>query len=970
MAAAAAPAAGAEKGKRKRPLSEDDVYLLLHRYAPGTILTALQEVAQHVEGGERIDWKAMVGKSATGITSAREYQMLWRHFAYNHDLDETVEAGDQPLGDDSDLEFELEPVPNPTQEALSEASALAKALISGSSREQASGQRVNLDAPVLNPQNEKIVRVPSEKQLAQNNRITNVTGPVSNSKQASHLGPSPGSFDSNGPSKKKKKPKAWSKEEDADLAAGVQKYGEGNWDYIFHKCKFDNTRTTDQLSQRWALICKRPGGSLKPASTKHATIASSEERKDALKALSMAVGPMRRTSTIRPGPHQQGIQHKSAVFAPKIPEVKPVAAPAPALALPVPVPVPVPVPMPLPVKVQVKSPLPQEQQAPVQRVPPKSTNASRQTRKKQAAQPNPTMGSIQQTAIAAGARLAPAETAATFLKEVAQSAHIRSQATGSSKSSASLKAPSVVVELGTQSVNTQHLEPLNTSAPKSAPSVLTKHATEQVHCASEVAIVNPPGPSAGAHLLETKKELSTTPVPGSCDSEEKEDDSTFCVITIDDLFPEDAKEPEIIDEKTKQPVEIVSQRGKQPETVDPQAMQPETVDPKAKQPETVDPEAKQPETADTKAKQPDTLNPKVEMVDPKDKDMLEFDQFVASQGGVNTDHLDKSKTGRSASQAQSLVGSEKKQVKVVPIVGKGNPVSAGVPTTAKRTKTPVPHLMNPVPAGTPRGIVGTVNANAPNKTLVRKASTLAPAGVQAPPLKKHAMNVKGNQVMQPSTAAVGSGVPASSQASVVVNGASKANPPPNSAQVSTVVNIGSKVNLPFSGQASAVVNIGSKANPPSIGQASAVVNVGSKANPPSSGQSSTVPNIGSKANPPSSGQSSTAPNVGSKANPPSSGQPSTVPNVGSRVNPPSKGQASVAVNGGANRAANPLPSRQASVVAVNGTNRAANPLPSSQASVVAVNGANRAANSLSNSQSGIATSGAANKAKPSGAPKQ
>lgn len=124
-----------------------------------------------------------------------------------------------------------------------------QALISGSSREQGSGQRVNLDAPALNSQNEKMARVPSEKQISQSHHITNFAGPVSNSKQASHLGPSLGSLDPNGPSKKKKKPKAWSKEEDADLAAGVQKYGEGNWDYIIHKCKFDNTRTPDQLSQ-------------------------------------------------------------------------------------------------------------------------------------------------------------------------------------------------------------------------------------------------------------------------------------------------------------------------------------------------------------------------------------------------------------------------------------------------------------------------------------------------------------------------------------------------------------------------------------------------------------------------------------------------------------------------------------------------------------------------------------------------
>jgi hypothetical protein len=128
-----------------------------------------------------------------------------------------------------------------------------QALISGSSREQASGHRINLDPPVLNTQNEKIVRVPSEKQLAQSHRITNVTGPVANSKQPSHIGPSPGHLDPNGASKKRKKPKAWSKEEDADLAAGVQKYGEGKWEDILHKCNFDSTRTPDQLSQ--VILC-------------------------------------------------------------------------------------------------------------------------------------------------------------------------------------------------------------------------------------------------------------------------------------------------------------------------------------------------------------------------------------------------------------------------------------------------------------------------------------------------------------------------------------------------------------------------------------------------------------------------------------------------------------------------------------------------------------------------------------------
>ncbi|XP_062219277.1 uncharacterized protein LOC133919062 [Phragmites australis] len=742
-APAPAPAAGTGKGKRKRkpPLSEDDVYLLLHRYAPGTILTALQEVAQHAEG-RRIDWRALVGKSATGITSAREYQMLWRHFAYQHELAESVDAGAQPLGDDSDLECELEPVPNPTKEALSEASAVAKILISGFSREQASGHHVNLEVPVQNSPNEKIVWVPSDKQLAQSHRLTHVTGPASNSKQASQTGPCPDPLDANGPpNKKKRKPKPWSKEEDADLASGVQKYGEGKWVDILHKYNFDATRTHHQLSQRWTLICKRPGSS-KPATAKQVSVASSEERTAALKALKMAVDympvPMRKTSILRSGAHQQSSQHTSTVFGPTIPEVKSAAAPSPAS-----VQMQVPVAMPVPVTVQLQSSLPQGQQAPAQAAPPKVSNALNKTRinsKKQAAQQNPTVGpsSIQAAAIAAGGRIATASTAANFLK-AAQSknaVHIKSRVTGSSKSSTSSKASIMVVEPGTQLGGTQHIEPPNTSSPISGPSILTTHATEQVHGVSEVAAVNPPGPSAGAHLLETMKALSTTSVPASCDSEEQDEDSKFCAVTIYDLFPEDAK-------------------------------QPETGCPKAKQPDPAGPKAKQPETVDLKVE---------ETVDSKDADMLEFDRFVAAQGGsVNMDYLDKSKTVNSAPGAQGGVGCQKKQLKPMPATGKSNAVSAGAPATGKKTKTPVPHTATPMPTGTLRAIVGAGKATAQNKTVVRKATAPATTGGQNPPLMKHAANAKGNQT--PNNAAVISGVPASNQASTVVNGASKANPP-------------------------------------------------------------------------------------------------------------------------------------------------------------------------------------------------
>jgi hypothetical protein len=60
------------------------------------ILMALQEVVQHAEG-RHIDWKALMGKSATGITSTHEYQMMWHHFAYQHELPKNVDANSLPL---------------------------------------------------------------------------------------------------------------------------------------------------------------------------------------------------------------------------------------------------------------------------------------------------------------------------------------------------------------------------------------------------------------------------------------------------------------------------------------------------------------------------------------------------------------------------------------------------------------------------------------------------------------------------------------------------------------------------------------------------------------------------------------------------------------------------------------------------------------------------------------------------------
>ena len=70
-------------------------FLLLGRYTPTAVLALLQEVAQLPK--VKIDWNALVSKTSTGISNAREYQMLWRHLAYGHALLEKLEVGAQPM---------------------------------------------------------------------------------------------------------------------------------------------------------------------------------------------------------------------------------------------------------------------------------------------------------------------------------------------------------------------------------------------------------------------------------------------------------------------------------------------------------------------------------------------------------------------------------------------------------------------------------------------------------------------------------------------------------------------------------------------------------------------------------------------------------------------------------------------------------------------------------------------------------
>jgi hypothetical protein len=587
---------------------------------------------------------------------------------------------------------------------------------------------------------------------------------------------------------------------------------------------------------------------------------------------------------VHAGP-QFSSQHASTVFGTTVPEVKSAAAPfaAPRQAS-VPVPVPVQmhasVTMPLPVTVQVQAPLQQGQQAPAQAPPPKAPNASNKTQsnsKKQAVQQNSVVSSsIQAAAIAAGGRIATPIAAANHLKatQSKNAVHIRTRVTVSSKTSTSCKGPNSVVEPRTQLGGAEHLELPNTVATISAPSILSTHATQQILDVSEA---NPPRASSGAYFVDTKNALSASAVPASCNSEEQDDDSTFCIVTMDDLFPEDANQPESVNPKEKKPEAISSKERHQ-----------DSVDLKEKQQGALGPSTKQ----------PDTINLKVEgIVGSKDADMLEFDQYVASQGGVsvNMDYPDTNNTVRSAPTTQGSAGSQKKQLKSVPMAGRSNSVCAGTSTSGKKTKTQVPQPVTLTPTGTPR-----VNVSAPstaqNKTVVRKAAASATAGGQNLLIKKQALNTKGNQTPNSVAAGVTSAVPGSSPASTVVNVAGKVNPP-GSSPASTVVNVAGKVSPPGSSQASAVVNAAGKVNPLGSSLARTGIIAPGKVNPSGRSPASTVVIAPGRVNPPGNSQASATVNGASKANPAGSSQTSTLVNGASKVNPLGSSQASKVVSG-------------------------------------------------------------------------
>lgn len=250
------------KKQKKGVISEGDISSLLQRYTANTVLALLQEVAQFPD--VKLDWNALVKKTSTGISNAREYQMLWRHLAYRNTLLDKLEDNAQPLDDDSDLEYELEAFPEVSSEASTEAAACVKVLIaSGLPSDSSLPNSSMVEAPLtINIPNGQSLRASTENSQASSlMQGMNITVPVAVQKVPLPA-PTPEVLDANGliggsmPPRKKRKP--WTTEEDLELISAVQKCGEGNWANIL-RGDFKWDRTASQLSQRWNILRKKHG---------------------------------------------------------------------------------------------------------------------------------------------------------------------------------------------------------------------------------------------------------------------------------------------------------------------------------------------------------------------------------------------------------------------------------------------------------------------------------------------------------------------------------------------------------------------------------------------------------------------------------------------------------------------------------------------------------------------------------------
>jgi hypothetical protein len=211
-----------------------------------TILRMLQEISYCSE--TKMDWNALVKKTTTGITNAREYQLLWRHLSYRHPL-LPVEDDALPLDDDSDMECELEASPAVSHEASVEAIAHVKVMAASYVLSESDilddstvEAPLTINIPYALPEGSQ---EPSESPWS--SRGMNINFPVCLQKVTSTEG-----MNGNGSAgismAFRRKRKRWSAEEDEELFAAVKRCGEGNWAHIV-KGDFRGERTASQLSQ-------------------------------------------------------------------------------------------------------------------------------------------------------------------------------------------------------------------------------------------------------------------------------------------------------------------------------------------------------------------------------------------------------------------------------------------------------------------------------------------------------------------------------------------------------------------------------------------------------------------------------------------------------------------------------------------------------------------------------------------------
>ncbi|KAL1214521.1 hypothetical protein V5N11_000293 [Cardamine amara subsp. amara] len=267
--------------KRKEFISEEDIATLLQRYDTMTILKLLQEMAYYAES--KMDWNELVKKTTTGITNAREYQLLWRHLAYRDSL-LPVEDNAQVLDDDSDMECELEASPAVSVDTITEAVAHVKVMAASylpSDSDIPEDSTVEAPLTINIPYGlQRGTQEPSDSFWS--SRGMNITFPISLQKAAE-------GHNVNGPASNmapRKRRKKWSAEEDEELIAAVKQHGEGSWARIARE-EFDGERTASQLSQRWGAMKRR---SDTPNTSTQSGLQRTEAQMAANRALSLAVG--------------------------------------------------------------------------------------------------------------------------------------------------------------------------------------------------------------------------------------------------------------------------------------------------------------------------------------------------------------------------------------------------------------------------------------------------------------------------------------------------------------------------------------------------------------------------------------------------------------------------------------------------------------------------------------------------------